>query len=321
VGRHFRRLAVVACVAAGLSVAGGASARSTSVTIQGLNKPIYPGQTLQLRVKVRPSSVHCVGSIKYTGGKVQRLGERVAGPNGAAWSLRVPAVRPGSARASIDCGEGGRGSAVFKVTAALQTPKIITERTGFSQRLNRDGSTDVCFGLQLRNDRAKVDATRLAVLVNLVDAENRVLATDHLVLQRIPAGATVYTGDQVSRLVNVPVTRVEVVAVEATSAPVEPATPPLISDILVTPTRDGGVEHVYAQLLNQSQLILQRGELGTILQDADGNIIGGGRGTVQGPVSLGARELSKTIGQLDAVLYQNVAEALITVVPRYPRQR
>jgi hypothetical protein len=320
VGHSLRRFALVLGFVAALCVAGGASARTSGVTIRGLNKPVYPGQTIQLRVMVRPHAVHCVATIKYTGGKIQRLGDRVAGPKGATWSFRIPGVPPGSARASVDCGEVGRASIPFKVTAALQTPRIITERTGFSQRLNRDGSTDACFGLQLRNARTRVDATHVAVLVNLVDAENRVLATDHLRLVRIPAGATVYIGDQISRLVNIPIARVEVVAVEATSAPVQPATPPLISDILFTPSRDGGVDKVYAQLLNQSALILQGGELGTVLLDAEGNIIGGGRGTVQGPVSLGARELSKTFGQLDAVLYANVSEALISVVPRYPRQ-
>jgi hypothetical protein len=120
--------------------------------------------------------------------------------------------------------------------------------------------------------------------------------------------------------VNIPIARVEVVAVEATSAAMQPAAPPLISDILIAPDRDGFVAAVYAQLLNQANLALQGGELGTVLVDGDGNIIGGGRGSVQGPVSLGARELSKTFGQLNAVPYARAVEALVSVVPRYPRQ-
>jgi hypothetical protein len=319
VGRSLRRCALFLVFAA-LCVAGGASARTSGVTIHGLTKPVFQGQTVQLRVIVHPRTVHCVATIKYAGGKVQRLGDRVAGPKGATWSFRIPAVPAGTARAAVDCGEVGRASIPFKVQLALQTPRIITERTGFSQRTNRDGSTDVCFGLQLRNDRTRVDATHVAVLVNLVDADNRVIGTDHLRLLRIPAGATVYIGDQLSRMANIPIARVEVVAVEATSEPVQPATPPLISDILIAPNREGYVDKVYAQLLNQATLTLQGGELGTVIVDKDGNIIGGGRGTVQGPVSLGARELSKTFGQLDAVPYASAAGALISVVPRYPRQ-
>jgi len=319
VGRTSVRFAVAACAAA-LCVAGAASAHSSRVTIHGLDKPVYPGQTVQLRVTTSRYGVHCVAVVRYRGGKTQRLGDRLAGATGAAWSFRIAAVPVGPARASVDCGEGGRGSVVFKVIAALQTPRIITERTGFSQRVNRDGSTDVCFGLQLRNDRRHVDATHLAVLVNLVDANNRVIATDHLRLTRIPAATSVYIGDQASRLVNIPVARVEVVAVEATSTATQPATPPLISDILVTAGRDGGVAKVYAQLLNQSNLTLQGGELGTVLLDAAGNILGGGRGIVHGPVSLGARELSETSGQLSAVVHGSVAQALVSVVPRYPSQ-
>jgi len=128
------------------------------------------------------------------------------------------------------------------------------------------------------------------VLVNLVDADNRVLASDHLRLTRIPAGATVYTGDQI-HMALLPVARVEVVAVEAKSKAIEPSTPPLISDVLITPDCYGYVDTVYGQLLNRSPLQIQGGELGTVLTDVDGNIIGGARGIVQGPVSLGAREL------------------------------
>jgi len=290
------------------------------MTVHGPSKPVYIGQTMQLRVMYHGQSVHCVATVSYTGGKVQKLGDRATSSSGATWSFRVPAVRPGTARAVINCGEAGKGSIPFQVRAALQAPKIITEQTGFSQRLNRDGSTNVCFGLELRNDRARVDAAHVAVLVNLVDADNRVIGTDHLTLIRIPAGATVYIGDQLSRLVNIPIVRVEVVAVTATSTPIAPATPPLISDILITPDRDRYVGGVYAQLLNQSGLQLQGGELGTVLVDAEGNIIGGGRGNVQGPVSLGARELSKTFSQMTAVPYDSAAQALISVVPRYPRQ-
>lgn len=315
-----RTAIVTLCVFVGSSALGSASARTSGMTVYGPTKPVYIGQTIQLRVVVHGQSVHCVATISYTGGKVQNLGDRVAGASGATWSFRVPAVRPGGARAVINCGEAGRGSIPFQVRVALRAPKIITERTGFSQRLNRDGSTNVCFGLELRNDRARVDATHVAVLVNLVDADNRVIGTDHLQLIRIPAGATVYIGDQLSRLANIPIARVEVVAVEATSTPIAPATPPLISDILIAPDRDRFVSTVYAQLLNQSGLELQGGELGTVLVDAAGNIIGGGRGTVQGPVSLGARELSKTFTQMTAVPYASAAQALISVVPRYPRQ-
>jgi hypothetical protein len=208
----------------------------------------------------------------------------------------------------------------FRVQAALQAPRVIIERTGFTQRSNdRTGSSDVCFGLQLRNDRARLDATSVAVLVNLVDADNRVLASDHLRLIRIPAGATVYLGDQI-HMAMLPVARVEVVAVEAKSQPMQPATQPLISDILITADRSGYVDTVYGQLLNQSQLPIQGGELGTVLVDVAGNIIGGGRGIVHGPVSLGARELFKTMGQLSAVPAASASGALVSVVPRYPRQ-
>jgi len=128
-----------------------------------------------------------------------------------------------------------------------------------------------------------------------------------------------YTGDQI-HFGLFPVARVEVVAVEARSEAIQPATSPLISDILITQDRSGGVATVYGQLLNQSKLSIQGGELGTVILDGDGNIIGGARGIVHGPVSLGARELFSTSGLLSAIPWANAREALISIVPRYPRQ-
>jgi hypothetical protein len=319
VGRSLQKLGLAVALLAALTAASGASAHVAGVSIRGLTKPVYKGQTITIRAMVQPRGGHCVLSINYAGGKVQRLGDRVAGSNGASWSLRIPAVPAGVARAQVNCGESGRATMAFRVQAALQVPKIVTERTGFTQRPNeRLGSSDVCFGLELRNDRAHVDATSVAVLVNLVDADNRVLASDHLRLARIPAGATVYLGDQV-HMALLTVARVEVVAVDARSQPVQPATPPLISDILITPDR-GYVDTVYGQLLNQSPLSIQGGELGAILLNANGDIIGGGHGIVHGPVSLGARELFKTTSQLSAIPMAETVEALVSVVPRYPRQ-
>jgi hypothetical protein len=44
------------------------------------------------------------------------------------------------------------------------------------------------------------------------------------------------------------------------------------------------------------------------------------RGTVHGPFSLGAGELFNTSGQLSAVPFPSAREALVSIVPRYPRQ-
>jgi hypothetical protein len=312
------RVALIAV--ASLIAAGAASAHSTSVSLSPLSQPVYIGQTITVHANVDPRGAHCLLSISYAGGRVQKLPERVAVGAGVSWSFRIPAVRAGSATARLACADAGRAALTFRVRAPLQAPKIVVERTGFTQRMNeRTGKSDVCFGLQLRNARARVDAVRLAILVNLVDAENRVVATDHLRLSRIPAGTTVYTGDQV-RFGLLSVARVEVVAVQALSQAVAPATPPLISDVFAAPDRLGYVDAVYGQALNQSRLPMQGGELGVALEDAEGNLIGGGRGSVHGPVSLGARELFKTSGSFDAISMSLASTVLVSIVPRYPRQ-
>jgi hypothetical protein len=319
VGRTYRRR--IAAIAVGFLIAAStASAHGSSVSLRRLTTPVFIGQTITVRADVQPGGAHCLLAISYSGGRVQKLPERVAGASGVSWAWRIPAVRAGRATARLSCAEAGRATMTFQVQAPLQAPKIVVERTGFTQRMNeKTGKSDVSFGLELRNARARVDAVGLAILVNLVDAENRVVATDHLRLVRIPASATVYTGDQV-RFGLLPVARVEVVAVQALSHAPAPATPPLISDVFAPPDRFGYIDTVYGQALNQFRLPMQGGELGIVLEDAEGNVIGGGRGSVHGPVSLGARELFKTSGSLDAVSVAQTAAVRVSIVPRYPRQ-
>jgi hypothetical protein len=273
---------------------------------------------ITIHAEVRPAGVQCSLSIRYSSNRVQRLGERTATAQGINWGVRIPAVPSGRARATVACGKAGTATTAFTVKHALQAPRIVIERSGWSQRPNlRFGYSNTCFGLQVQNARTRLDAVRIALLVNLVDADNRVLATDHLRLGRIPAGTTVYTGHQL-RMGLTPVARIEVVVVEATSDEIEPATPPLISDVVISMDSSGPyVGVIFGQLLNRSRLPMQRGEIGFLLQGADGSIVGGGRGTARGPVSLGARELFKSSGSFDAVPHVGT-EALISIVPRYP---
>jgi hypothetical protein len=302
-----------------LALAGGASARATGVSVQGLSKTVFTGQMITIHAEVRPAGVQCSLSIRYSSNRVQRLGERTATTRGVNWGVRIPAVPSGRARATVACGGAGTGTTAFTVRHALQAPRVVIERSGWSQRPNlRFGYSYTCFGLQVKNARARLDAVRIALLVNLVDADNRVLATDHLRLGRIPAGTTVYTGHQL-RMGLTAVARIEVVVVEATSNEMEPAMPPLVSDVLISMDSSGPyVGAIFGQLLNRSRLPMQSGEIGFLLQDADGNIVGGGRGSARGPVSLGARELFKSSGSFDAVPHGGT-EALISIVPRYPR--
>jgi hypothetical protein len=302
-----------------LALAGGASARATGVSVQGLSKPVFTGQMITIHADVRPAGVKCSLSIRYSSNRVQRLGERTATTRGANWGVRIPAVPSGRARATVACGKAGTGTNTFTVQHALQAPRVVIERSGWSQRPNlRFGYSYTCFGLQVKNARARLDAVRIALLVNLVDADNRVLATDHLRLGRIPAGTTVYTGHQL-RMALTAVARIEVVVVEATSDEMEPAMPPLVSDVVISMDSSGPyVGTIFGQLLNRSRLPMRSGEIGFLLQGPDGNIVGGGRGSARGPVSLGARELFKSSGSFDAVPHDGT-EALISIVPRYPR--
>ena len=47
-----------------LALAGGASARATGVSVQGVSKPVFTGQMITIHADVRPAGVQCSLSIR-----------------------------------------------------------------------------------------------------------------------------------------------------------------------------------------------------------------------------------------------------------------
>ena len=161
---------------------------------------------------------------------------------------------------------------------ALQAPKVTIARSGFSQRPQRYGrGSDVNYGLEVHNERARFDATNVTLLVNMVDATNRVLGTGFVRIRRLPASSVFYVGGQTTIPTQKPVSRIEVV-VSASSDQKVAATPLLISDLIIAPSlfEPPYVGSVRGQLLNQSRVPMDSGVVGVVIQDANGNIIGGG---------------------------------------------
>jgi hypothetical protein len=279
---------------------------------------VFEGQRINVMVAVSPKAAHCQLSIRYMGGRVQRLQDLDAGAGRAVWTVRIPAVPEGRAVATARCGQAGSATASMMVQLAIQAPKITIEQSGFTQRPHRySPGSDVSFGLVIRNARTQVDAINVSLLVNFVDASNRVLGSAHERISRLPASTTYNFGGQQSIPVQDPVSRLEVV-VGATSTERTAATPPLISDLVIAPRlTEPYVDSVRGQLLNTRNAPMRSGTVGIVILDGEGNIIGGGAGYASGPLAFGAREAFSVTGDFSAIPYQKAAAAAVSVVPAY----
>ena len=172
-------------------------AKATQVTFVAPPATVFQGQRTTLKAVVSPADASCKLTIKYKGGRLQRVQQKSAVGGLVSWTVRIPAVRAGTATATIACAPDGVARASLDVQWALQAPKVTIARSGFSQRPQKyGGGSDVNYGLEVHNERARFDATNVTLLVNIVDDTNRVLGTGFVRLQRLPASSVFYVGGQ-----------------------------------------------------------------------------------------------------------------------------
>ena len=301
-----------------LAVASGPAAKAGYISFSGLPSTVYEGQKTTIKVYVRPASPLCVLTIRYTGGRTDR--RQQAAPKGnASWTLRVPNVPPGTATVTVTCKGAGTVRDTMLVQWALQAPLLSVGQTGWSQRnLPLSTGSLVSYGLVLRNERARFDAIYVTVLVNFVDAENRVLGSSRRTLVRVPASFTVYVGGLQSLPTQTPVARLETVVGPAKSAQRVASAPPLISDVVIAPDRAGTyVDSVRGQLLNAYQSPMRSADIGIVLLDSAGNIVGGGFTHALGPISNGARVFFSAAFTFRPIPVGNATSALVSAVPTY----
>ena len=302
-----------------LAVASSTAAKRNIIGFSGLlPSPAFEGQTVRIAVYVRPASPLCTLTIRYVGGRTDRKVQ--AAPTGRAeWNVRIPNVPPGKAAVIVTCKGAGTVRGTMLVQWALQAPLLSAGNSGWSQRSQTfSTSSDVSYGVAVKNERARFDAANVAVLVNFVDDANRILGTARNTISRIPAGGTFYVGGSQSIPTQTPIARLEVVVGPATSAQIQPSLPPLISDVAIVPSRDGMyVDSVHGQLLNAYQFPMQSARIGIVLLDAAGNIVGGGLTTVLGPIAHGARVFFVAASGFRAIPLSRASTGVISAVPTY----
>jgi hypothetical protein len=316
-----RRVRLVCAMAAALVLsvvaAAGAPAGAAAIRVQA-PALVFAGQRIGIEATVTPKDARCGLTIRYVGGRVQRLVEQTAQGGRLVWTVRVPSVPAGRAVAKITCKGAGSASASMMVRVALQAPKITIERSGFTQRpLRYSPGSDVSYGLIIRNHRTNLDATNVSVLVNFVDPTNRVLGSAREVILRLPANTTIPYGGQQYIPVKDAVTRLEVI-VGATSAQRLPGAPLLVSDMVIAQrTYEPYVDSVRGQVLNPRNKTMLSGLVGVVILDAENNIIGGGGGYSSGPLAYGARQAFSVVGDFSAIPFERAVAAMAAVIPTY----
>ena len=316
------RLLIVVALA-GLSLTATAAASldaGSSLRFGFLPQRAFQGQPAALSVVVRPTGVRCAASIRYADRTLQRLPSVVARAGKASWRWEIPArVKIGSATATVSCGRAGSSSRAFTVAGPPSAPaRIVQQKNGFSQRIM--GSTRrVSYGVELANPSPENDALGVKVLVNFVDATNRVVNTESVSIERVGAGTVYYLGGSTSIPDGTPVSKLEIVTRISGQAP-KAKIGPSSADVLVQaqvwdPAWTGAV---VGQIVNDHPtMLLKSTAVSAVIYDSAGNVIGGSQGGSYGELLPGVRAYFQAAGGADAVPYDRVASASVSTIGLY----
>ena len=318
---HARSALLIAAAALTLTASAAASLdASASVRFGFAPQRAFQGQPASFTVVVRPTGTACAASVRYADRSLQRLPAQRARAGKATWRWKVPArVKPGSATISVNCGRAGRSTRGFRVAGPPSAPaRVVIQKNGFSQRVI--GPTRrVSYGIELHNPSPENDALDVSVLVNFVDATNRVVNTTTVVVDVIGAGTTHYLGEGTTIPDGTPVSKLEIVTRIAGQQP-KAKVGPAQADILVQAQQSdpAWVGAVVGQVENDHPtMLLRRTQVSAVIYDSAGNVIGGARGFSGGELLPGVRAYFQANSGANAVPFDRAAGASVSAIGSY----
>ena len=318
---HARLASLIAVAALSLTATAAASLdASDSVRFGFAPQRAFQGQPASFTVVVRPTGTLCTANIRYADRTLQRLAPARARSGKASWRWRLPAkVKLGSATISVACGRAGRSSRSFTVTGPPSAPaRVVIQKNGFSQRVI--GPTRrVSYGIELQNPSPENDALDVSVLVNFVDATNRVVNTATIEVGAIGAGTVYYLGEGTTIPDGTPVSKLEIVTRIGGQQPKSKLSPSF-ADILVQPqlSDPAWVGAVVGQIENDHPtMLLRRTLVSAVVYDSAGNVIGGSRGGANGELLPGVRAYFQANSGANAIPFDRAAGASITALGTY----
>ena len=301
--------------------AGAAVDAGSSVGFRFLPQKTFQGQPSTLSVIARPSGVRCVPTIRYADGALQSLKPTVARGNRATWNFKIAAkARIGTAMATVKCGRAGKISRSFAVAGPPAAPAtVVLKKSGFSQRVRASGR-DVSYGVVLSNPSPEKDALAISVIINFIDATDRVVQTKTETIAAIGAGTDFYLGGGTSIPDSTPVATLEIVTRVGGQDMAAKLGPPS-SDVLVQQAKydPGWVGAVVGQVENDhpTMMLSAHASISTVIFDASGNVLGGSRGSSTGDLLPGVRAYWSASSGANSVPIDRAASAGVSVLGKY----
>jgi hypothetical protein len=179
---------------------------------------------------------------------------------------------------------------VFTVAKAQVPASVAVAKQGFSQRDSTSGLySNLSYGIVLANPSPDQDALDVTVLINAVDASNRLLQTKTERVSGVASASTFALGGSMSLRGNA--SRLELVVRMGARAPKALRTPPIVNAQIVSSSADPGyVRAITGELVNDaSTMVIARAGISCVLFDLNGNVVGGGSGYVPSILPPGAR--------------------------------
>lgn len=297
-----------------------ASADAATARFKHVPKQLVPGKAQRLSVAVR-SGTNC-NLVVRDAHRVKRLHLRAVKARGgrAVFRFKLPeASVAGQGRVNAICKGAKRLSRKITVAAtATRRAELIVDARGFSQRDKPFGGASVSYGLLLRNSSPDQDALDISLLVNFIDANDRVLQSHTQTVSVIRAGSTYALGGSQNLPDWTPVSRLEVVY-QIGGRTAASARFPLVENIRIVASRDPGwVGSVDGEVINtDAMLALRTSRISTVLFDAAGNIVGGSTGFLTTQLLPGARVFFTANSGANSIPLQRAAMARVSVDPTY----
>jgi hypothetical protein len=319
---HARPVLVAAFLGLFLATSAGAAVDAgSSVGFRFLPQKAFQGQPASLSVIARPSGVRCVPTIRYANGATQALKPTIARGNRASWAFKIPAkARIGSASATVKCGRAGKVTRSFSVVGPPAAPaKIVIKKSGFSQRV-RSIQREVSYGIVLSNDSPEKDALGVSVIINFIDSTNRVVATQSELIGAVGAGTDFYLGGSTSIPDSTPVSTLEIVTRIGGQDMAAKLGPPTFDVLVQQALYDPGwVGAVVGQITNDHPtMLLASSSVYTVVFDASGNVLGGGKGYgSSGALLPGVRAYFSASSGVTSIPIDRAVSAGVTVLARY----
>jgi hypothetical protein len=301
--------------------AGQAGGRTSGVGVLSAPHRVVQGNTVTLRLAVRPAGSRCTVIVVYADGKNQKgLRAQAAKGGRATFTWRVSRfTRPGEATVYVSCGNAGVLRRSIMVIGAVIPVKIKVAKRGFTTRPMRFGGTRVSWGVLLANESKKDNAVRVNVLVNFVMADNRLIGTQTARIGEIRAGLAHALGGELQFPAAAPIERLEVTVQVEERAPATHTSPAVGSVRLVPDLYDPEfVGSVEGELANDDKRRLEYATLSAVILDAAGSIIGGSSGNAAASMPSGARQFFK-LTSIAAIPVARAATAIVSVEPTYAR--